>query len=111
MGARFSIIGAQKSGTTALHHYIQQHPMVRHRGKHQKKEVHFFDTHFKKGISWYKSKFPHKKDSNQLVGDKSPYYLYHPLAAQRAFSLYPEMKIIVILRNPVDVVPTLIIIT
>lgn len=37
-----------------------------------------------------------------LTGEATPYYLFHPHAHKRAFELLPEMKLIVLLRNPID---------
>lgn len=94
----YLIIGAQKSGTTELYRYINQHPLS------IKKEIetHFFDLNFNKGVSWYQNQFPKRTHKAQIVGDKSPYYFFHPLVPERVYSLYPKVKILVILRNPVD---------
>lgn len=94
----YLLIGAQKAGTTALFDYINQHPKVVNKSA----EVHFFDLNFYKGVEWYKSKFPARPDESYVIGDKSPYYLFHPSAAERAYSLYPAIKIVMILRNPVS---------
>ncbi len=94
----FIIIGAQKSGTTSLIHYISQHPQV----AKTETEIHFFDAHYKYGLEWYKKQFPERKGPDGILGEKSPYYLCHPLVPQRVFENYPEIKIILILRNPVD---------
>ncbi len=92
----FLIIGAQKSGTTALQQYLNQHPNV----MYMSGEVHFFDLQFQKGVEWYLQQF---SDAPGIVsGDKSPYYIFHPSVAKRVFSLFPKVKIIAILRNPVD---------
>ncbi len=94
----FLIIGAQKAGTTALYHLITQHPrIVKRRG-----EIHFFDWSFKRGVAWYKQQFPLRPSPEYLVGEKSPYYMFHPLVAERVHSLYPKVKIMLLLRNPVD---------
>lgn len=94
----YMIIGAQKSGTTAVFDFLNQHPRVlKTRG-----EIHFFDLHFNKGWEWYKGVFPKKPNSSFVVGDKSPYYLFHPLVPERVFKMSPFTKFIVVLRNPVD---------
>jgi hypothetical protein len=94
----FLIIGAQKSGTTALFSYLNQHPLTRNAPG----EVHYFDLQYQQGESWYKKRFPEKPTSDYVSGDKSPYYMLHPLVPQRAAQDYPNLKIIVVLRNPVD---------
>jgi len=67
----------------------------------QHKELHFFDLNYQKELSWYKLFFPYKW-SNKKSGEASPYYLFHPHAAQRIKDICPQIKLIVLLRNPVD---------
>lgn len=98
----FIIIGAQKAGTTFLYSLLSQHPYVQPAAK---KEVHYFDTGFEKGVDWYLSQFPARtqKDGRPvLTGEASPYYLYHPHAARRASEVVPEAKLIALLRDPVE---------
>jgi hypothetical protein len=99
----FLIIGTQKGGTTFLYHLLRQHPYVEPAAR---KEIHFFDSRrFKKGIDWYRSHFPRQHWENGrrvITGEASPYYLYHPLAAQRAAKIVPQARLITMLRNPVD---------
>lgn len=98
----FLVIGAMRSGTTSLHHQLAQHPAVI---PGIKKEVHFFDLEFDRGERWYRAHFPHTaalQESGRLTGEASPYYLSHPLAAQRAAQIVPGARLIVVLRNPVD---------
>ncbi|MCE5317422.1 MAG: sulfotransferase domain-containing protein [Parachlamydia sp.] len=94
----FIIIGAQKSGTTPLYFFIKQHPQV----VYKKGEVHFFDLMFHKGTGWYRKRFTPRPTHDHLIGDKSPYYMLHPLVPKRVHDLYPHVKIVAILRNPVD---------
>ncbi len=95
----FLIIGAQKCGTTSLYHYLSQHPQIRTAAQ---KEVHFFDLFFSKGVDWYLEKFPSRTaGAGWLTGESSPYYIFHPLVAQRVWRLFPEVKLIVLLREPV----------
>jgi hypothetical protein len=104
----FIIIGAQKSGTTSLYSYLSQHP---HLIPSYRKEVHFFDggcnynvDNFKKGRAWYQSQFPPKQNisNNQKAFEASPLYIFNPLAPKRISELLPEVKLIAVLRNPVD---------
>lgn len=104
---QFIIIGAQKAGTTSLYTYLTQHPNVR--PAHQK-EVHFFDLNFTQGLNWYRSNFSTRfrqisetlKGKPFITGESSPYYLLHPLVPQRVAKVLPQVKLIVLLRNPVD---------
>ncbi len=101
----FLIIGAAKAGTTSLYNYLLQHPHIL---PCFKKEVHFFDSNFNRKINWYKSFFPlrnKKRNVNKeylMCGESSPYYLYHPLSAERIAETIPSVKFFILLRNPID---------
>lgn len=94
----YMIIGAQKSGTTALFSFINQHPKT----LRQTGEIHYFDNQYQHDLAWYRKQFPEKPDDSYIIGDKSPYYLFHPLVAKRVYKHFPNVKIIIVLRNPVD---------
>jgi hypothetical protein len=91
------IIGAMKSGTSSLHHYLTQHPQVM---APLRKEVHYFDLNLARGESWYRANFG-REGQGGLNIDSSPYYLFHPQVPQRAHALVPGAKLIVLLRDPV----------
>lgn len=106
----FIIVGASKSGTTTLYDYITAHPDV---ASASFKEVHFFDRNhnFKRGISHYRAQFPtiaqahyHKllHQKSLVTGEASPLYLFHPLAPKRIAEAVPNVKLIALLRNPVE---------
>ncbi len=96
----FLIIGTQKGGTTSLYHYLTQHPQIL---PATQKEVHFFDLNFHHGIDWYRQQFPARESQPlTLTGEASPYYLFHPLVPQRVKALFPRVKLILLLRNPVQ---------
>lgn len=104
----FIIIGVQKGGTTSLYRYLIEHPAI---APIYVKEPHFFDIYYHKGMGWYRAHFPMltEKYAAQVVrkqqlltGEASPYYLLHPLAAKRVATTLPRVKLIVLLRNPVD---------
>ena len=100
----FIIIGAQKCGTTTLFDLLEQHPLL---APSYKKEIHYFDggldpriDTFKKGLSWYRGHFPLK--SGKLTFEASPLYLFNSLCAERIKRAVPDVKLIVLLRNPTD---------
>jgi hypothetical protein len=104
----FLIVGAQKSGTTSLHRWLEAHPAVR---GGTLKEVHFFDggldpavDTFALGANWYRAHFPLRGElaPGQKVFEASPSYLFHPLAPARIAALLPETRLVAILRNPTD---------
>jgi hypothetical protein len=91
------IIGAQKCGTSSLHMYLTQHPGVI---PPLRKEVHYFDVNFKRGEAWYRAHFGRRGEPG-LNFDASPYYLFHPLVAERMHALLPRAQLVVLLRDPV----------
>jgi hypothetical protein len=100
----FLVIGAQRSGTTSLYAYICEHPRVL---PALRKEVHFFDDRFSKGVSWYRAHFPLLQEMQRasdvaLTGEGSPYYLFHPAVPGRVAQTLPRVRLIAVLRNPID---------
>ncbi len=96
----FLIIGALKSGTTSLYQYLGNHSEV---VSSSIKETNFFSWEFHKGIKYYLNFFPLKKDiKNQLVFEACPHYLADPKSAGRIKKILPNVKIIVILRDPIE---------
>ncbi|MGC1480765.1 MAG: sulfotransferase [Chthoniobacterales bacterium] len=99
----FLVIGAQKSGTTALNRMLRQHPSI---GLADRKEVHFFDwdPHFADGEPDYEA-FYHchfEPGGEQVLGENTPVYLYWRPAAERIARYHPGMKLVAVLRNPID---------
>jgi hypothetical protein len=97
----FIIAGVQKGGTSSLFNYLTQHPNII---PGYKKEVKFFDGNFHKGINWYRFNFPlitQMEDAEQQTGEASPSYVFHPLVPQRIKESLPNIKLIILLRNPV----------
>jgi len=94
----FLIIGAQKCGTTYLYEKLTEHPHV---APALTKEVHFFDNGYHHGVAWYRGHFP-AKEGNDITGEASPYYIFHPHAARRVQQTTPHAKLILLLRNPVN---------
>ena len=94
----FLIIGAQKAGTSSFYKYLIQHPQVIGT---EKKECHFFDDNYIKGIPFYKTFFPDIQN-NIVIGEATPNYLFHPQVAKRIRNHFPSAKLIILLRNPID---------
>jgi hypothetical protein len=105
----FLIIGAQRCGTTSLYRALARHPLVLKPVLH--KGVHYFDVAYHKGMSWYQGHFPllatanrlqRRYGSRPLAFESSPYYMFHPLAAPRIAWDLPGVKLIVLVRDPVE---------
>jgi hypothetical protein len=103
----FLVIGAMKCGSTSVYDYLKRHPHIL---PAYKKAAHYFDMHYPQGLNWYRAHFPMKSEvrpvgpgqPTPLVGESSPYYIFHPLAAERAAALLPDAKLVALLRNPVS---------
>jgi len=97
----FIIVGAQKAGTTGLFLTLKKHSQIEGRIK----EIHYFDND-----EWYKRgklheyhacfPFPHDAPKNGAILEATPIYLYHPEVAQRIYQYNPNLKLIVVLRDP-----------
>lgn len=99
----FIIIGAAKSGTSSLFHYLDNHD---HIFIPEVKEIEYFckDANYTKGLDWYKAHF-HPAGENQVCGDASTTYSRWPHTAdvpKRIHELIPGVKLIYILRHPVE---------
>ena len=103
----FFVVGVVRSGTTSLYYYLDQHPCVM---KSAYDELGFFDSNFDLGWNWYKSLFPtimQKKKIEKINGkfltfDDTPFYVYNSTVVKRIKRNFPDAKIIVIFRNPID---------
>jgi hypothetical protein len=74
----FLVIGVQKAGSSWLAERIGDHPDVFMAAR----EADFFNDHFKEGLEWYEKKFS-DWSGEKCVGEGSPGYISHPLAAGR----------------------------
>jgi hypothetical protein len=105
----FLICGGQRCGTTSLYRALAAHPLVAKAVLH--KGVHYFDTNYHRGTGWYQGHFPLKRTAARLerehgspaqTFESSPYYLYHPHAATRIARDLPEVRLLVLVRDPVE---------
>lgn len=109
----FLIIGAAKCGTSSLYMYLREHPEIY---MSPSKEPHFFsfddESKMTKGpgdpiheaitdFDSYQALFDGVTDE-KAIGEASTSYLYRPEAAERIHAMLPDVKMIAILRNPVD---------
>lgn len=97
----FLFIGGARCASTWLHDCLTAHPQTC--VPRRPKELNFFnrDSNYEKGLDWYRRFWEHKSE-NQVCGEVTPTYLCHQLTAQRIKSHFPNIKLIVCLRNPID---------
>ncbi|MCP2669682.1 sulfotransferase domain-containing protein [Maricaulaceae bacterium EIL42A08] len=98
----FSVIGAQKSGTTALRYFLSLHPEIGVTDR----EPHYFDHGYKRDrpreFDTYYRFFGEERLSRKMTGDVTPIYLYMPGCLERMRAFNANMKIVVLLRDPAD---------
>jgi Sulfotransferase domain len=103
------IAGGQRCGTTSMYRALAQHPAafkpILHKG------VHYFDMNYARGPAWYRSHFPlqtsvsrvaRQLDTTPAIYESSPYYGFHPLSAERYSRDLPGVRVIILLRDPVE---------
>jgi len=90
-------IGAQKCATSWLHAVASSHPQVR---TSDPKEVDFFSYYFDRGYRWYESHFP-RTDGASVYFECSPSYFHDPRSAARARAYRSDLRVLVLLRDPV----------
>ena len=103
----FCIAGVEKAGTTVLAAYLARHPEIRL--PLRKEPRYFVDNRFfptggglEGNADWYHRNFWRFRTQGRQLGDASPQYFLHPESAARIHAYNPEMKIVVLLRNPLD---------
>src|SRR5258706_10449866 len=102
----FFIVGAPKCGTTAMNDYLGQHPDI----YMAPKELHYFgaDLKIKDKISESAYLQYFKNAGNKkILGEASVWYLFSGTAAKEIKNFSPDAKILIMLRNPVEVVYSL----
>lgn len=102
----FLIAGTQKGGTASMHKYLKQHPQI---CVSDTKEIHFFDkdnfftekSDIEQSYTFYHTHFS-PKSHHKVFGEATPKYMYDEEAIQRIYQYNPNMKFILLLRNPID---------
>lgn len=104
----FLILGGLRCGTTSLFYYLIEHHSIH---PALDKEVHYFNRMFTGYEKDYRFHFPTKflaffykiiLRRKFLTFDATPTYSYHPYTPYRVYQMIPEIKLIFLLRNPVD---------
>lgn len=102
-------IGANKAGTSWVNNILSAHPQI---CTAEPKEVHFFHdgdsfsraTHtnnFSKGLDFYKNFFKHCP-RGKIRGEFTPKYMIFDYVPARIKNLFPDVKLILCLRSPVE---------
>ncbi len=103
------IMGGQRCGTTSMYKALVQQPSIFR--PVWRKGVHYFDVSFEHDLDWYRGHFPlqaqldrssRRHETRALCFESSPYYLFHPLAADRIAESLPGVQVLVLVRDPVE---------
>ena len=102
-------MGVPRAGTTSLYAYLIVHPNVL---PALRKETAFFNYAYHFNLDWYRMYFPtnteglktkNKRDNQILItGEATPSYFIDPRVPRRIFEKLPKIKLILLLRNPVN---------
>tara|TARA_Y100001949_G_scaffold20490_1_gene14584 strand:+ start:617 stop:1630 length:1014 start_codon:yes stop_codon:yes gene_type:complete len=104
----FLIFGGTRSGAMTLQRYLIKHPTV-----YCKRNIHFFEYTITNDVNWYKSHFPTENYKNKTekkfnqplrIGEQTGTYMFYPEVPSRVQKTIPNVKLIAVLRNPIDMV-------
>ena len=98
----FFIIGPPRTGTSWLYEVMRQHTLL----PWPTKETRFFDSHFHKGLDWYRSHYPVAVNERR-IGEVAPTYFASASAMDRIANTIPDAKVVCIFRHPVERVVSL----
>lgn len=111
-GPDFLVVGTKRGGTTSLWNNLLRHPEVaglfpQNRGR--KSTDHYFEAGGS-SLRWYRSHFPTRRQVRHnerlglglVAGEASPYYMYGPHCLESAARDFPDVKVIMLLRDPVE---------
>ena len=105
----FILVGAQRAGTTSLFRALLSHPLVHVANFH--KGVNYFDVNYGRDFAWYQGHFPtaamlrrrtRGSAGEPITFEASGYYMFHPCAADRIARHLPDVRIVTMLRDPVE---------
>ncbi len=101
------IVGAPKCGTTSMYEYLKSHPDI---FMSEEKEPGYFDFDHNRSDRFSESEyfsFFNTTKAYKFYGEASPMYLYSEEAPQHISKIVPNAKIIIMLRNPVDLIQSM----
>ncbi|GAB6985664.1 sulfotransferase family protein [Nocardioides pyridinolyticus] len=105
----FILVGAQRAGTTSLFRALTSHPSIFSANFH--KGVNYFDVNYTRPFAWYRGHFPteaslrrhaRRAGAEPVTFEASGYYMFHPCAAERIARHLPDVRILAMLRDPVE---------
>ena len=104
----YIVFGSMRSGTSSLYHSLADHPHIL---PALRKQANYFDVNYHRGLRWYRSHFPTAAEVREaeaavgppiITGEASPEYIFCPEAPARIAETLDDVRLIALLRNPVD---------
>lgn len=103
----FLVIGGQRCGTTSIFNDLSAHPQIVR--PPVEKGTDYYTLHYARGRAWYRGHFPVASLARRRAGAGGPvafeactYYLFHPFAIERIARDFPDIKLVAMLRDPVE---------
>lgn len=108
MSPSFLVIGGQRCGTTTIFKSLAAHPQVMR--PPVEKGTDYYTLKHSRGIDWYRGHFTLAATSRRrchaygepVAFEACTYYLFHPFAIERIAADFPDMKLVAMLRDPVE---------
>ncbi len=105
----FFVIGAPRCGTTSLCRYLARNPQIcfsRPKEPHYFSRIDHLPSPDELQQDYLERCFSHQQASHRATGEGSVSYIYLPGAVERVHQLYPESRFIVLVRNPLSMLPS-----
>ncbi|KRF14083.1 hypothetical protein ASG90_13065 [Nocardioides sp. Soil797] len=102
----FMVIGGQRCGTTSIFNALSEHPQIVR--PPVEKGTDYYTLHYARGHDWYRAHFPVRSVARlrtrgqALAFEACTYYMFHPFALERIAQDHPDIKLVVMLRDPVE---------
>jgi hypothetical protein len=108
MDPAFIVIGGQRCGTTTIFKSLAEHPQVKR--PPVDKGTDYYTLNYGRDLDWYRGHFPLRWVAERRTAQMGPpmafeactYYMFHPFAMERIAKDYPDVKLVAMLRNPVE---------
>src|SRR3954471_9891017 len=108
MEPSFLVVGGQRCGTTTIFKSLAEHPQVMR--PPVEKGTDYYTLHHSRGLDWYRGHFPlaapaarrTRNVGGAVAFEACTYYLFHPFAMERIAADYPDLKLVAMLRDPVE---------
>jgi hypothetical protein len=104
----FMVVGGQRCGTTTIFIALSRHPQILR--PVVEKGTDYYTLYSSRGNAWYRAQYPLRTSAERRTASYGPpaafeactYYMFHPFAMERIARDYPDLKLVAMLRDPVE---------